>query len=661
MPGGHPAYARVIVEVEPFHLDRLFDYAVPEDLEEPIQVGSRVEVVFSGRRRLGVVAELTDRTDVPDGRIRPVRRVLGGHAWMRVEDLEIARWAAERFGASVADVVRHALPRRTVDVERRAAAADWFPPGRGRRPSSDPAPDGAALAVAWSAYGSAGESLLAACRDGAGARYWRPLPDEDVAARLSELVQLTLSGGRDVLVVVPDPSSPIADAVVRAAGDVAVDVRGGPSPRRSYNMWLQARCGHARVVVGERGVSFWPLERLGLAVVVDEANPALKERRSPRHHAREVALERARRADAVGLLVGWVPSATAWRLLAERRLEAVIPDREAERSAAPLVRVESGDDGVRTRLSRGAVGALRRAVERGEYGVVLAARRGEGRALVCSSCGHRLRCPTCASSLAPLPRGRVHCEGCGWSSPRRARCAGCGGERFTPLAAGAERLGAELARTFADTTVAVLEGYAVEAPPGPAVLVMTRGSVLDAPPGPVGAVVLPDIDGQLRRPTLDAAEDTLRLSMQVARWTVGSHAHAGRGTRVPDREREAVVVVQSREPDHPVVQALVRWDPGGFWRQETAARGELGFPPAAYALRLDVPTGHASRVQAELAPALPAADVLLGPVPAGERSGFLVKSPDRIATLAALADVRAAWSRDDLDVRLDVDPVDAAL
>lgn len=659
--GGAGTYARVIVEVEPFHLDRLFDYAVPEDLEYPVQVGSRVEVLFAGRRRHGVVAELSDHTDVDPGRIRPLRRVFGPHAWMRPEDLAVARWAAERFAAPVADVVRHALPRRTVDVERRAGAAGWFPPGAGRRPSSDPPPDPERLVAAWGAYGDGGRGLIDACGSGEGAHFWRPLPDEDVAARLSELVQVTLAGGRDVLVVVPDPSSPVADAVVRAAGDLAVDARGGPSPRRTYNMWLQARCGHARVVVGERGVSLWPLDRLGLAVVVDEANPALKERRSPRHHAREVVLERARRAGAVGLLVGWVPSAAAWRLLAERRLEPVIPEREAERAAAPLVRVETGEGGIRTRLASAAIGALRRAVERGDFGVVLAARRGEGRALVCSACGHRLRCPTCASSLAPLPQGRVHCEGCGWTSPRRATCAECGQDRFTPLAAGAGRLGSELSRSFPETTVEVLEGYAAEPPPPPAILVMTRGSVLDAPPGPVGAVVLPDVDGQLRRPSLDAAEDTLRLSMQVARWVVSSHPEAGRGTRVPDRDREAVVVVQTREPDHPAVQGLVRWDPGGFWRQEAASRGELRFPPAAYAIRVDAPVGSADTVGGQLAETLPDGDRLLGPVPARERAGFLVKSVDRVTTLAALVEVRSAWSRDGLDVRVDVDPVDAAL
>lgn len=653
--------ARVLVEVEPYHLDRPFDYLVPDDLAGEVRQGARVEVVFAGRKRRGVVAELTDVSEVAPAKLQPIRRVLGAYAWLRPEDLDLVRWAGERFAAPVADVVRHALPNRTVDVERRAEAAGWFPPGAATRPRSDPEPAADVLAAGWDAYGDRGEALLGDVRAGSGSYYWRPLPGEEVGARLAELAQLTLANDRDVLVLVPDPASPVADAVVAAAGDLAVDVRGGPSPRRTYGMWLQARCGHARVVVGERGVGLWPLERLGLAAVVDEANPAFKERRSPRHHAREVVLERARRSGAVGLLVGTVPSAPAWRLLTERRLEPVTAPRDLERDRAPVIRVDTGEGRVRTRLSAPGTDALRRAVRRGDYGIVLAARRGEGRALVCADCGHRLRCPVCDSSLSRTTGRdpRVHCHACGWTSPGRARCAGCGGERFVPLAAGAEQLGAELSRSFPDVAVAVLEGYAQPAPPPPAILVMTRGSVLDAPPGPVGAVLLPDVDGQLRRPALDAAEDTLRLSMQLAGWTVAGRDDAGRGVRASDRERPALVVVQTREPDHAVVQALVRWDPGGFWRTEAATRAELRFPPAAHAIRLDV-AGGGTEVAAELRAALPTGDDVLGPLPAGDRATILVRADDRAATLAAMAPARTGWSKAGIDVRVDVDPVDVA-
>jgi primosomal protein N' (replication factor Y) (superfamily II helicase) len=641
--------ARVVVEVEPLHLDRPFDYLVPDELPDAaaLSVGQRVQVPFAGRSVRGLVVAIGQDTDVDPGRLRPVRRLLGTHAWVRPDELAVLRWAAERFGAPLADVVRHALPGRVVDVERRAAAAGWFPPGTAPRPTGDPAPDAAALAGAWAPYGASGTALLDAVRHGAGGFLWLPLPGEDLGQRLAELVQLTLAGDRDVLLVVPDPASPVADAVVTAAGDLVVDLRGGPSPRRHYRAWLEARCGIARVVVGERGAAFVPLERLGLAVVLDEANPAHKERRSPRHHAREVVLERARRARGVGLAIGTVPSAIAWGLLRDRRLRSVVPERAAERRARPRVRVVTQQQQARARLSREATAALRAATDAGTYGVVLAARRGQGRVLVCRSCGERVACPTCASSLLVPPDAALLCEGCGWRARRVPRCPGCGGTEVVPLAAGAERLGAELTRML-DAPVVVLEGYGRAAPPPPAVLVTTRGSVLDAPPGPVGAVVLPDLDGQLRRPSLDAAEDTLRLACAIAGWTV-------HGRRDPAGSE---VVAQTREPEHHALAALAAWDPGAFWRAEAAIRAPLRFPPAAHALRLEV-AGDGAEVAAALRQVLPAESDLLGPLPADGRQAFLCKTADRRAVLAALRPLRERWSLAGVEARVDVDPVDA--
>lgn len=644
---GTPRYAEVVVEVEPYHLDRPFDYTIPDDLEHPVEVGSRVEVVFAGRRRRGLVVGLADEPAVDPAKLRPLRRVFGPHAWMTLEDIEVARWAAARFGGSVADVVRHALPDRVVEVERRAAAAGWFPPGNADPPSAPPAPGEAALTNAWAPYGDDGSRLLDAVDGGSGAFYWRPLADEDLGARIAELARLCLAGGRDVLLVVPDPASPTADAVVHAGGDLAVDLRGSPGKRRTYDGWLRARCREARLVVGERGAAFWPLGQLGLAVVLDESNPALKERRSPRHHAREVALERARRSGGVGLLIGFVPSAPAWRLLTERRVSPLTPIREEERRRAPQVLADPQDRGVRTRMGHAGLVALRGALERGSYGVVLAARRGEGHALVCATCGWRLACPTCGGSLS-ADGSILRCHACGWSGPR-GRCPECGGRETVPLAAGAQHVAEELQRALTHD-VAVLEGYAAPPPPPPAVLVMTRGSVLDAPPGVVGAVVLPDLDGQLRRPTLDAAEDALRLAMHVARWTVTGL----------DAERDPppgpAVVAQTREPGHHAVQALVRWDPGGFWRAEADRRRPLRFPPVADVLRLD---SSDPGIADELRAALPDGDEVLGPVREDGRWSFLVKAGDRVRSVDALDAVRRDWSRAGRDVRLDVDPVDA--
>jgi len=596
-------------------------------------------VILAGRRVFGVVAALRASTELPEAKVRDLRRVLGEHAWLTDDELAIVRWAATRSAAPAGDVLRHAVPARVVAAETAARKAGWYPPGCAPRPPDPQAPP----ATAWEGYGNAAAHLDdALAGGGSGAWFWRPLPGDDVGTRIAHMVRTTLATGRDAIVVVPSPHSAVADAVVAATGALAVDVRGGVGQHRGYTAWLRARCGVARVVVGERRVAFWPVDRLGLAVVVDEANPALKERRSPRHHARDVLLERARRADAVAVLVGTVPSAPAWRLLREGRVTPIVPVRARERALAPTVVVDDRSDPRSTgRLGSPAMAALRSAVGAGQLAIVLAARRGEGRAFVCVRCGEALVCPTCASSLVRADGG-VACEGCGWDH-ERAACAHCGAGTFAPLAAGAARLGDELARSFPTTTVAVVEGFDGVIPPPPAIVVMTRGSVHDEPPGPVGAVVLPDIDGQLGRPMLDAAEDALRLSMRVASWTSGRPG--------------ATVVVQTRDASAPAVRALVAWDPGAFWRTEASRRRELRYPPAGYAIRLDV-LGDGERVATDLRAAVPVGDAVLGPRREADRAVLLIKCDDRVATVAALAELRSAWSRDGVAARVDVDPVD---
>lgn len=669
---GPARYAQVVVDDAPLHLDRPLDYVIPADVV--LAAGHRVEVALRGRRTKGLVVSTSLTTDVAPAQLRPLGRDLGGFAWVDDEEIDLLRWAADRYGAPLGDVIRHALPGRVIDVERRATRAGWWPP----------APSAAAPRVAepepseasgWPRYGAAGLRLLDASTDGAGSFLWQPLPGEVLPDRLGELALACLRGGRDVLLIVPDPASPTASGVLEIARawaetvgedttSVAVDVRGGPTARVLYRDWLRCRAGTVRVVVGERGATFMPLRRLGLAIVLDEASPVHKERRSPRHHVREVVFERARRAGAVGLAVGAVPSAVVWRHLGDGRLTLVRADEAQIEATRPRVLLATGELEARARISRAGMGVLRQALDTGGYGVVLAARRGEGRALVCSRCGDVVRCTSCAAAVARTEQAGWWCATCGARSQRAPACVRCGPGALSPLAAGAQRLGEELRRSLSGTVV-VLEGYAQDVPPPPAILVMTRGSVLDRPPplGRVHAVVLPDLDGALRRPVLDAAEDALRLAFAVAGWTVSTPATAqDASTSGADTAGGVQVVVETREPDHHAMRALKAWDPALFWEEESALRAAVRLPPHTHAIRLEhhggrgsVAGGLTARLRAALAPG----DDLVGPLPLGEGSvAYLVRSVDRLATLDALRPLREESSRAGVDLRLDVDPVD---
>ena len=595
-----------------------------------VAVGQQVRVVFAGRRRTGWVTGVGTTTDTATERILPLAGVDGAHRWFDEPDLRLYRWVADRYAGTLADVLRHALPRRVAAAEREPQPS----------PSAVAKPDG----EVWDGYTP--DALLGAVAGGAQPQpaFWLPpLPGADRTAMVRDLVARCLAGGRSALVLAPDPASPLPAAALHVAGAATADYR-PDNPRARYRAFLRGRAGAARVAAGERSAVFAPLTDLGLVVVDDEANPAYKERRSPRHHVREVALARARMTGAVCVLLSDMPSANLWRLLTDGHVAAVTPDRMTRRRQSPRVDVVDLSDpnptARRTRFADAAAGALTDVVRGAGAGVVLASRGGQGAALVCRSCRRRLSCPVCAGSLA-VDRAdeRWRCPACQWRGAPFS-CPDCGGQEFSPLAAGAGRLASELRRSHPDADVVRMEGFDAPGPQRrPGIGVMTRGSVVARPGWLRGrqadVVVVPDADALLRRPSYAAAEDALRLWMAVATWT-------------------SRLVLQTREPRHHAVQALVRWDPEGFWERETEWRTELGLPPAASLVAVRCPDAALAQTVAESLRATLAPTEVLGPDLDGE---LIVKTRDLRGTLAALTPLREDWARRDLKVRVDVDPL----
>ncbi|MBW3603199.1 MAG: hypothetical protein KY434_10950, partial [Actinobacteria bacterium] len=320
----------------------------------------------------------------------------------------------------------------------------------------------------------------------------------------------------------------------------------------------------------------------------------------------------------------------------------VTPDRKSEREAAPRVEVVDRSRRPadrRARLAQATTRAISAVVGDGGVVVVLAARAGQGAALVCSGCGQRRTCPRCTATVA------AHRDGDGWRCPScgddiaPSPCPECGDARTAPLAAGAGRLAQELRRSYPDAAVTRMEGFAAEGPSArPALAVMTRGSVLDRPAWlggrPADLLVLPDADAWLARPYLQAREDALRL------WLA-----AGRQAQR--------VVLQTHDPPDPTIQAFVRWDPDGWWQREAQARAPLSFPPAGHLIAITAPAAPGSQAE-HLAEEL--REARLGAVMGPDASGrVLVKTADLRGTLEALAPLRRRWGHDGARVRVDVD------
>jgi primosomal protein N' (replication factor Y) len=515
--------------------------------------------------------------------------------------------------------------------------------------------------------------LLEAIAVGTPARaVWTALTGEDWPARLAELCQAALSGGRGALVVVPDGRD--LDRLAAAAqarlptGAVAV-LRSDAAPDARYRRFLEAARGSATVVLGTRAAALAPVADLGLVVVWDDGDDLHAEPRSPYAHARDVLLHRAHLASCAAVVAATARTAEAQLLVESGWAHELVADRATVRACAPRVQA-IGDDAelardpaARTaRLPSLAHRVAREALAAGAPVLVQVPRAGYAPGLSCERCRAPARCAACAGPLgiapAPGPDGsRVPaCRWCG--RPAAAwQCPVCSGTRLRFAVVGAARTAEELGRAFPGAAVRLSgrgSGVLAAVPAGPALVVATPGAEPVAEGG-YGAALLLDAWALLGRADLRAGEETLRRWMNAA--ALVRPAAAGGS------------VVVAADGGHPVVQALVRWDPAWLAARELADRRALGFPPAA---RMAAVSGSPAAVAEFLgALRLPDGADLLGPVPEqarqgedGDRERYLVRVPrangrELARALAEVQAVRSARKAPE-HVRVQLDPLDLA-
>ncbi|WP_230519721.1 primosomal protein N' [Salinispora arenicola] len=631
------------------HLDRPFDYLVPESLDAEAAPGTRVKVRFAGQLVNGWLLERVGESSHP--RLAYLEKVVSPEPVLAPEIARLARAVADRYAGSLADVLRLAVPPRHARVEKEpppSPVADPESPDPGSGPSH---PDG------WSGY-PAGPALLRALTDGRAPRaVWSALPGEDWPARYAEAVAATVAGGRSAVVVVADARDldrldPAMTAVLGPGRHVQLTAALGPA--RRYRAFLAARRGQVPVVIGTRAAMFAPVPRLGLVAVWDDGDDLHAEPRAPYPHAREVLLTRAQLATCAALVGGYARTAEAQLLVETGWAREVSAVRAAVRARMPAI-APTGDDpqlardpGAATaRLPSLAWTAARDALSVDAPVLVQVPRRGYLPAVACATCRTPARCPHCHGPLGlPSARAAPLCRWCGRVAAAYA-CPECRGRRLRASVTGARRTAEELGRAFPGVPVRTSgrEEVLAAVPGGPGLVIATPGAEPVADGG-YGAVLLLDSWALLTRADLRAGEEALR------RW------FAAAALARPGAAGGRVVVVA--DGGLVPVQALLRWDAGWFAARELAERRELGFPPA---VRMVSVTGTPAAVTDLLTETrLPAAAEVLGPVPAdGDRERMLVRTPRTqaavlAAALHAAAGVRTARKAAD-PVRLQVDPL----
>ncbi len=596
--------ARVAVDMPLPHLDRPFDYLVPDGLAPDAVPGCRVRVRFAGRLTGGYLLQRADQSE-HEGKLAFLERVVSPEPVLTPEIAGLARAVADRYGGTLADVLRLAIPPRHAAVESKP---------RPQEPAGDPPAPALPEPGPWARY-PAGRSFLAALAGGRAPRAaWSALPGPHWPEEIARAAAAAHAAGRGTLIVVPDAKDlALVDAAL--AGVLGpgqhVCLAAGLGPAERYRRWLTVERGQVRVAAGTRSAMFAPVADLGLVVIWDDGDDLHAEPRAPYPHVREVLALRAHRGGAAALLGGFARTTEVTQLVASGWATALVADRDTVRRSQPRI-TAAGDDAelARDEAARSAripglaLRAAREALARGPV-LFQVPRRGYVVAVACEHCGTRGRCARCGGPLSlPAARAAARCGWCGATA--ETRCRHCGQAGLRALVVGAGRTAEELGRAFPAAPVRTSGGTDVLAEVGgePAVVVATPGAEPRADGGYAAAVLL-DGWALLGRASLRASEETLR------RW-LNAAALVRSG-----RDGGSVVVVA----DAPLgpVQALVRWDPVTHAERELAERRELRFPPA---VRMAALTGVQQAVDEVLSLAqLPAGAEVLGPVPAAGGPG----------------------------------------
>ena len=625
--------ARVRVDSTLPQVDRTFDYRVPAELSEDAVPGARVRVLFNGHELTGYIEERAATTDWTRTSLLPIKSVLSRVPSVAPEIFALAEALADRYASTVANVLRLAVPPRIAALDKKYAPLlpgyESAYLGDSAPVSTSDAPESAASESAESEPSAASATFSAAVSSATDPYAWLATPGapapfvldppalnpdapdaasvfsdyengaefiEDVAAGAATRAVMTVlpghlehtwadvvatalataaTSGRGAIAVVPTAKNlDLLEAALaeRLPADSFVRLSSDSTPHTRYHGFVKARLGRVPVVIGTRAAAYAPVANLGLVVCWDDGDSSLVERRAPYCHARDVLLLRASAENTAALFVGFSMSSEAARLVRTRWASHVRAPRALVRDYSPRI----FSTGSEFELARDPLAAMariphlafehaRRALARGPV-LVQVARSGYIPSFSCERCRMPARCGECSGPLSVASGSSVpSCSWCGHLA-QQWRCSECGFTHWRYSAAGATRTAEELGRAFPNVPVISSAGDHVRASvgPEPALVVATPGAEPVAFGGYAAALLL-DADKMLRFDSLRAPEAALRRWLNAAALV---RPAALEGT-----------VVTTASPS-PVEQALVRWDPAWFARQELEERAQTGLPPA---------------------------------------------------------------------------------
>jgi primosomal protein N' (replication factor Y) len=488
-----------------------------------------------------------------------------------------------------------------------------------------------------------------------------------------EAIAETIRKSRQALVLMPEIAltGQFLDRFAQRFGVRPAEWHSELSPRKRARTFAAVAAGEVNVVVGARSALFLPYADLGLIVVDEEHDAVYKQEDGVHYHARDMAVVRARIADIPLVLASATPSVeTVVNARRGRYRRLALAQRFGGQREPAIEAIDLKHEGPpRGRfIAPKLAGVVKTALERGEQALFFLNRRGYAPLTLCRACGFRLNCPNCDAWLVDHRfKRQLVCHHCGFTTPPPAACPKCKAtDSFVACGPGVERLEEEVAALFPDKRVLVLSSDLI------ASIERMREEFRDIEQGRVDIVIgtqlvakghhfpklnlvgVVDADLGLGSGDPRAAERTFQLLHQVI-------GRAGR------EEGYGIGYLQTHQPEHPVMQALIAQDRDAFYNSEIAARERLHYPPFGRLASLLVTgadkhatEGFARKLAASAPPnedarVLGPAEAPLALIRGRHRFRLMVKSARNFDLSGYLRDWLSAAPKRKGDIKLDVD------
>ena len=570
-------YAEVIVDISHEAIDKSFSYRIPEDMV--LHVGDPVLVPFGRGKKKAYVLSIHERVCFPEEKIKDIDSVLDKEFSVEEELLSLAVWMSREYGTGLNQCLKTVIPVKK-KVKKRGKATELLWKAE-EAPLSLTKEQANVLEGIKLAFSKGEKAALLFGVTGSG--------KTEVYLKLMEEI---IRKGKEVIFLIPEISLSFqtrSRIEKRFPGLVSVLHSKMSQGERAESM-EKCRSGEVKILMGPRSALFAPFSNLGLIIMDEEQDRSYKSEQAPRYETRDVIRKRGELSSCPVLFGSATPSVQLFSEVEKGDLPCFcLHNRAVEGSTLPKMQVvdmrKELEEGNRSIFSRVLEGKIQERLDRGEQVMLFMNRRGYAPFVSCRKCGEALRCPHCDVSLNLHKNGILQCHYCGYQTNLPKICPNCKSKYLAAFGSGTEKLEsichsifpkAGILRMDRDSTgkkgkyEEILQAFSEEKAD---ILLGTQMIVKGHDFPKVTLVGIIAVDQILLDSDFQAGEWAYQLITQVS-------GRAGRG------ERAGEVLIQSYQPDHPLLELALKQDYLSFYKEEKNYRKRLFYPPFSVMLAM---------------------------------------------------------------------------